>query len=285
MALLAAAALIPVSMGDKATAPLPAQPSAWIQTQAWMEELKEENLTRPEALAEFERDLERLRSEDPEAWYRHENLEAGENLRDTLEAAMAEKQEEMRALSHALDALKHSEGGRLEAAVAAMEKALEGLQNGVLPVDPSKLADIPPGGLEDVRRLTPAQLMALAEQMGETLQKLPAEFAAQAANAGEEGLGAGEGQGSKPGDPGRGGVSRGAGTAPLQLADHETRLGTDQTERIRGGAELPDPGEVVGLQPRAPEMASQISTTLLPGGVAPTGQGRGHDLANGRNSG
>lgn len=263
--LVTLAALVPMSSGEPKTAPTPSTPSALIQTESWLEQLAEENLTREDALSEFAKELERLKSQDPSEWYQHQNLEAGENLRDTLEAAMSEQQREIEMLARALHSLQSSHGKEWAAAIRTMEKALEELQGGALPVDAAKL--LPPEALANVRQLSPEEMAALAKKIHKALGQAQGELAAES--------GSGQPQGSGPGaaekggmGPGKGGVSKGPGTAPLPLADHKTQLGTTRIEAIKGGEELPIPGEVVGLQAQTPEANPAQGT--VPGGAAST---------------
>ncbi|GMR23568.1 MAG: hypothetical protein BMS9Abin37_2009 [Acidobacteriota bacterium] len=252
VALMAAAAFIPVSP-DREPLPLPiASPLAWTEMERWLEDVKETELVDEQAVEAWERRVESLESQPQEEWYSHSSLEAGDSLREELAS-------ELRALERGLSEAESSLTELLELAETAnaspekrrlsqkrLAKALDDLDLATLPLSRKVKRQLMTLARErDVRRMTKEQLEQLRERLRERrYANLP--------RPGDEAYaflspGSVDGEMSS-GRPGKGGVNRGPGSAPIELAEERTELGSSRIEDVIGheplGTEL---GETVAV--------------------------------------
>lgn len=243
-ALIAAAIWIPVSVQPGAKPPPIAPPVAWTEMERWLEELEATELVDESAVAAWEDRVDSLESQPKEEWYRHSSLEAGESLRDELAS-------ELRALERSLSAAEASltelieldDDGSSETLRLARERlgeSLEDLELSSLPLSRKIKRQLMTLTRErDVKRMTKEQLERLRERLRERRYAglpRPGDEAYAFLTPGESG------ESSVSGEPGRGGVTRGPGSAPIELAEERTELGTDRIEDVLGheplGAEL-----------------------------------------------
>ena len=95
VALMAAAAFIPVSLDREPVPPPLAPPVAWTEIERWLEEVKETELVDEQAVEAWEERLESLESQPKDEWYSHSSLVAGDSLKEELAS-------ELRALERGL---------------------------------------------------------------------------------------------------------------------------------------------------------------------------------------
>ncbi len=222
VALLIAALLIPIPVQRAAGLPPMATPPSLETVQEWLAELEKNEALEPESLEPIKEQAEELARQDPGEWYSHASLEAADHLRRKLENGL----QNMAQNAGKLDSSLNDAAGEMSEAEAAQWKeqtenalsALEGNLPGLSRELAGKLRQIDPSKL---RSLTAAQIAELREKL------------AEAKGACEKCLGglpiAERGEG-----PGRGGIDRGPGTAPLSLEEDETNLNTDKIEALNG---------------------------------------------------
>ncbi len=79
--LIVAGVLVPIPRADATAARAIAEPSTWTAVQQRLDELKKKELVQPEAVEQFQNELDALRKQRAEKWFSHESLEAGDQLR------------------------------------------------------------------------------------------------------------------------------------------------------------------------------------------------------------
>ena len=222
-ALLAAVALVPLTVPTaEAVAPLEA-PVSWRQTDEWIRSLKETQVAQPESLQAFEERLDRLRAQPASSWYGESGLEAADSLRDQLRS-------EVRSLATDLDSAADAlEGGAAsgqpsDADRRRLDAAARGLSSRSLHLRPDLLQK-----LREAARSDPALRPLDGRALARTLRE----------NAGFCRLSLRE---CREGDadclrvaarrPGHGGLDRGAGPAPLTLDPEASKLGPGRTEGV-----------------------------------------------------
>ena len=249
VALMAAAAFIPVSAHSEPIPPPTASPLAWTEMERWLEEVKETELVDEQAVEAWKERVESLESQPKEEWYSHSSLEAGDSLREellselrALERGLSEAESSLAELLE-LDQNASPEKRRL--AQKRLAKALDDLDLATLPLSRKVKRQLMTLARErKVRRLTKEQLEQLRERLRErryaSLPR-PGDEAYAFLTPGADGM-------TPSGQPGRGGVNRGPGSAPIELAEERTELGTSRVEDVMGreplGIEL---GETVAV--------------------------------------
>ena len=269
IALMAAAAFIPVSPAREPVPPPLAPPLAWVEMERWLEEVKETELVDEQAVEAWAERVESLESQPKEEWYSHSSLEAGDSLR-------AELASELRALERGLAEAESSLTEMLELAENAnaspekrrlsqerLAKALEDLDLVTLPLSRRVKRQLMTLIRErDVKRMTKEQLEQLRKRLRERrYANLP--------RPGDEayafltpGGASGEMWG---GPPGQGGVNRGPGSAPIELAEKRTELGTSRIE------------DVIGHEPLGTEFGETVAVGIAEHDVDTTGFRGGQD--------
>lgn len=274
VALLLAAAFVPVARNQVALNLNPDSPPAWAETEKVLESIEESGVASPEALKRFEERLESLRAEPEERWYDHSTLEASESLLQDAQRAKEELAAGVSALGEALQRAEQasaqlqqgdaSERGAASAgkkdAQANLEQNLKELAEGNMP-----LADDLSAALESAasaaEELSPEQAKALHDRLKaakESLEKSQGEGQGKGDPSGAKGDGkqnpggGGEGKNGEKGDgmtadsPSgscgtgeecTGGTSRGPGTAPIEYKDQQSPALATRPELIKGDPE------------------------------------------------
>ncbi|MEM6916347.1 MAG: hypothetical protein AAF491_07235 [Verrucomicrobiota bacterium] len=212
------------------------EPRAWEEMDDWVETLEAEEWIEPESLEEIAEQVNELRDQPEEEWFSHSSLEATDNLQEAFGRDLQDLARDMAAMERSLEALRTfstdlSAEGR-EMLIREFSEALESLgSNGVSlneelarqleGLDPSQLGEATLGGL------SAEQLEQLRQQLGEGAETLGALEGLGPMSGGEE-FGFGEGTGLIPG---KGGVQRGPGDAPLFFGE-EDDLGTNRIEAV-----------------------------------------------------
>jgi len=237
----------------------PSLPSSIAQAQEWINQMKEEKLVRPEAIAEFQQQVDQLSQAPQEDWYRHDQLEAAENLRDSLESSMGNVSANLQTVASLLDQARQ-DGASPDLPPAAKEelaRALSELTQGSLPVNLERLAQN--GGID------PSQIRQLSEEEWKSRK----EQLAEGSNPGSGGQSPGEGEGED--GSGKGGVNRGPGEAPLTLGATSPEL-AGRNEPVAAPLEDATPGDLLRTELRAPKPADAPDPAAS-GGSAGTGTG------------
>jgi hypothetical protein len=230
LALVFAAAVIPLPDAQAKNTTAQAEPPAWTATQEKIESLRKDEIVQREAVEELQASLDALRKQPSDQWFRHESLEAGDNLQTQLDQSLADLQKNLETSLGALEAAREIEQSQLQALGQPLDKALgealQGMEMGTLPLDEKMLSQLKKLDASQIRQLTASEWKTLSERL-------------------KQGIGTcsgGQCQGDKAGStllalilsqPGQGGISRGPGAAPLTLSDYESQLGTTHTEAVQ----------------------------------------------------
>lgn len=261
--MLAAGALVPVADAD-APRGLPERPPVDAETVArWVEELRHERAIDESSAEEVAARVDELVSRPRERWYEHAGLEAAAHLREQTAADIEALARDLAAAGSAAEALagadplapRDAAAAKARLADAAARLAADGLRPSATAA--AELAKRSPEGLGE---LSPEDLARLAEALAANRTALrealarSGGFDLDAFDAGEPCPDCGgdgtcrHGATGKPcakcgkahcaacaakagSKAGRGGISRGPGTAPLSLGE-ERALGTERSERV-----------------------------------------------------
>ncbi len=250
-ALLAAAFFVPVSRHLAETPRMIEPPSALREVQDWIDSVKEKDAVNEDSVREVEEKIAELLQRPAQNWYEHSSLEAAEHLRDVTAQDLRQLAQNLADAERAASALASSAAGAglPQAAKEALSNLLDNASNAMQGggMQPSAdlldaLKNLDPGQLSN---LSSEQLKDLANQLAQNQQALQ-EALKNAPKLDLSGLptGACKNCGKGPGQcqcgphdgegegPGRGGITRGPGTAPLTLDPQDTQLGTDKVEAL-----------------------------------------------------
>ena len=257
LCLLIAALLIPISPYKSAAVAPTAKPPALESVEEWLAELEKTDALDPESLEPVKEQAEELAKQDPEDWYSHASLEAADHLRAKMQAGMQSVAEQAGKMEQMLG---EQEGAPTEEEAKEFAEQMKGALSaleGNLPSLNQELAK----QLRNLNlsKLSPEQLQKLRERLKE------------AKGLCENCLGGclpGEGEGEPKEGPGRGGVQRGPGTAPLAFEQDQTNLGTKKTEALESDdfrdAAL---GDQVGMSTGVPEVDPTVQVRVESGGA------------------
>ena len=253
LALVLAAAFIPVSRpaGDPFVPATP--PESLAQTAQWLDTLQKTGLVQPPALEDFRERLEELRQQPARDWYSQSSLEAGDNLRGQTEQSLQTLQRDLRTAASSLTTMdrppEQLTPDETKAATDQMQEALKGLELGNLPLNKDLLSQLKGLDPSKLKSLTPEQLEQLKEKLknGVKITEAMLKPGKPGDKSGEAMalVAAGETRNhNSPGGPGGGKSS-----APLDLHDHPTDLHTTTVEADANAANLDHalPGDIVGV--------------------------------------
>jgi len=289
--MVAAGLLVPVS-GDPGKQDLPpSEPLAREQVDKWLDKLEETEVIAQEAIEEYRDSLEELRQQDPGEWFSHASMEASDSLRDALGRETQQMEADLSKIERNLNALQvfsqQIDEKTRSQLIEEYQNAVQGLELGKLPlnkemlealqsIDPSKLGDA-------LSKLSEEQMQQLREQLKKGAQ------ACKECRGGGAGLGEmsesemllgilrseqekknGVEQGQSPG---RGGISRGRGDAPLAFGD-EKQLNSGQLEAVTNmDLSRAAPGDVIGSGETEHEIDKTKTGPVEAGAVSSNGQG------------
>jgi len=213
------AAFIPLQSAVSPPPPVLQEPTAWKAIDAAVELLREEEWIREDALDRIAAQVEALRQQPQDQWYRQHSMEASDHLRQQVGVAARELQH---AVERAAVALALAEQGRTALSPAEqsalhdlLRDALNAMEGGLLQLDESLLNALKDIDLSQLTQLTDGQLAELERKLAEAGECLNACASAcgVAGGAGPDGDGA----------SGLAGITEGPGSAPLTLHSR-TRL-------------------------------------------------------------
>lgn len=262
VAVLALLAAIPLAPGSTGPVPAPQEPLAWSQMEQWIDTLRDAQAADEEALDRWLQQIEALRNRPKAEWYSHSSIEAGDTLKEALEGSIQSLSRDLESVAQTL-AQMGEVAGRMSAAdweklAKQIQVSSRLLEAGNLPIDPALLSRLQRMAELELRHLSAAELASLCTGVCDS-------WAACSGCLGKEGgdlaaLLAGM-------QPGRGGVNRGRGDAPLTLAEEETRLESDATEALpQGDLERAGVGDLVRVGTTNPEVAEDAPTGPIAGG-------------------
>ena len=276
--LLAGAVWLPVSQAQH-RARVTEQPLAWSQLESWIEALGESKLVEEAALEQLQEQLDQLRQQPADEWYKQSSLEAGDALRERTEQALREMQQQLEKADEALAAAAKADEKTAPAQLQEMndqlQAAAQAMEMGSLPLNKELLEKLKNFDASKAKQLSPSQLSEMRDKV-----QAGAKVAEQAVNPGanvkkalaESGMGQGK-QG-----PAEGGEGGGGGPAPLALNNDATNLRTKETETISnedGSQTLP--GDLMGVQKAGEHEVEKVDTIPQLTGGAVAGSGEGGD--------
>lgn len=251
---IALALWLPLASDVQATNTPAMEPQAWQQMEEWLDKLEEEKLLTPEEKEEQMAKISDLREQAPEKWFSHDSLHASDTLKEQLQRDMAKIAQNLSTLERSMNLLKNHSDKLSQAAKEQLlkdfDEALKELQNSPMDIHPDllkELAQIDPKNMpamsnEQMQKLRDAMkqgakgLKEMAQQNPGFLGDGEGEEDELAEMLGELGQGRGgegqEGEGEEGDQPGKGGVNRGPGSAPLSLAPNENDFGTQKNEAV-----------------------------------------------------
>jgi hypothetical protein len=213
---LLVAAFVPVQSSVPPPAPPLAEPTAWGAVDSALELLREEELIREESLERIAEQVDALRQQPQDQWYRQHSMEASDHLRQQVGVAARELQHALERAAVAL-AMADEQGATWSPSEQSalhdlLRDALQAMEGGTLQLDESLLDALKELDASQWAELSEAELAELEQKLSEAGECLSACAGACGVAGGEEGEGAGEGELA-----GMGGVNRGPGSAPLTL--------------------------------------------------------------------
>jgi len=286
------AAYLPLNAAAPEAQPPPVRElSAWTAVDTTLELLREQETVEPEALEQIREQLDALRAQPRENWYRPGSMEASDHLREQVGQAARDLQQ---ALNTATAALATASRGQLaeherDALLEQLGEALDALQQGMLPIDADTLAALKKlAGQEGLKNLSldPEALKQLLEQLreqGECLGECaslcrvpgsgePCDNGGQCSGDGLAGFCEADG-----GDEAAGGISRdGAGNTPLTFRPPQAPIQAGTPEALANRdlrqAAL---GDTAGVSTDQHAVDRDSWTGTQPGGGTATHAGQG----------
>lgn len=273
-ALVAAGVWMPVPAPDVLAAAPREKPPALVQTEAWLENLAKLETVDPVSVEPLAARAAELSRQSPENQYTHSGLEAADALREQTAASMQGLAHALETAAGAMAPLEQSGAAltadQLKAIGARMDAALRGAREGTLAIRPELLkaceaCAIRPGSLTAAEA---AQLRRGLAQAGKQIRGV--------IGAAGEGVKI-AGLDSTPGSsmPGKGGVDRGPGEAPLTFSDTASKVAPATTEGVanddRSRASL---GDLLGTQTGEHDVDPARAQGLVSAG-APAAAGAG----------
>jgi len=262
--LLIAGALTPVGAAKGRNTPTE-QPIGWNQMDSWIQTLQDSKIVQPEAVEKLASQLDELRAQPPEKWYDQSSLEAGDSLRQQTEASLRAMQQDLQKAESVVSGAANGKAPRaeLKAMEASLQKAVEGLEMGNLPLNNELL--------KDLKDFKPGSLGKLS---AEDFKKLE-ERLREGAKTCERCVGPSIEEGKEPHETRSGGPGGGGETAPLYLKDEKTDLNSKTSEPVSNtDLSRAVPAEVLEVTATAPEVKPKTSDGAIDGGSsASKGQG------------
>ncbi|WP_395738419.1 hypothetical protein [Prosthecobacter sp.] len=281
---LALAILLPVAQDAEAKGPV-VEPQAWAQMEDWLEKLKEEQIVTEEEKEEQLAKISDLRDQPPEKWFSHESLNAGDTLKEQLQRDIKQLAQNLTTAERSLNALKNYAD---QLSVAAKEHLLKDFDQALADMKSSSL-EIDPSLLDAIKGIDPKNLKTLSaeqmKQLSESMKNKAGACNGMCKNPGFLGDGEGEddelasllGKLQKEGmgeNPGKGGITRGPGTAPLTLSDEENDFGTNKNEAVSNtDMSRAQVGNMLALQDGKHEVDKTAKGPQAAGSIQNAGQG------------
>ncbi|TLD68701.1 hypothetical protein FEM03_21190 [Phragmitibacter flavus] len=245
------AVLVPISAREVVEKRVIEKPTAVKEVEQWMAEIRKEEAVQEESVEEVEKKVADLLKRPAENWYEHGSLEAAGNLKEQTGEMLRELAQNLADAEQAASALQSAGAGLPQAAKDAlaekMKEAAQGMMAGGMKPNEQLLKQLQQMGAEGLQNLSDQQLKDLAQQLQKNSEALQEALknAPQLELAMCQGKGPGEGEEE---GPGRGGIDRGPGEAPLSLESEETNLNTKAMERLQAELDVSRlaPGDMMG---------------------------------------
>jgi hypothetical protein len=264
IALVAASLLVPLPKRQSKPVGPTASPPSWDSIQARLDALQKSDVVQAEAIDSLRKSLDALRKQPADQWYRHESLEASDQLQEQVEHSASKLQEQLETALGTMQTARKIESNQLQALARPLDnmlgQAVEGMEFGALPLNEQILSQLKGIDSAKVRQLTPEQFKSLSEKMKAGIAASASSYSSgdKTREAPLVGIPAPEG----------GGVDRGPGAAPLMLSENKTELGTTQTESIHSeDLSRARAGDRVGLSSGEPRIDETPWTDAQSGGA------------------
>ncbi|MCF6312907.1 MAG: hypothetical protein L3J39_10700 [Verrucomicrobiales bacterium] len=280
--LLLAAWYIPVTPQAFAALPPASQPLAWEQMDNWLETLEESELIEEPSLDEVKEKLEKLRAQDQEKWFSHSSMEASDSLRDSLDQQIRQLGSNLEDTERNLNAFQNFSEQMTDATKNQLlqdyQKAMKQLGLGQLPLDSklmSALKSLDPSQFSKLSQLSQKQLDQLREQLKKGAKALKELQLAKGGNLpgfSDQDMIAFLMQENLKG-PGRGGIQRGPGEAPITLGQpndlNTNNLSAVQNQDLSHAA----PGDIIATGKTEHDIDKSHQGPQSAGAVKSKGQG------------
>ena len=265
--LLCGSTWLPIPQHAKAAHPTEA-PIAWSQVESWLQALEQAKLIEPEALQKLQEQLDALREQPAENWYRQNSLEAGDTLREQTAQALRstlndlqKSEETLAAAERAGDTLPPNE---LKTLGDALQKSAHGLEIGNLPLNKELLNNLKKFDPSKAKQLDAGQLAEMRDKL-----KAGAKVCEQCVGVSDKvknSLGSSQPTGAGPGG--------GGSPAPLALKEDATNLHTKQTDTISNeDLARAAPGDVIGMNKGEHEVKKIEPGQIAAGAIQSPGKG------------
>lgn len=236
------------------------KPTAMKQVEDWVEKLKAAEELDQEKVEALARQLNELSKKNPQDWYSQANLEAADSMREQTALAARSLQRDAEMADQVAEALS-TQGAQMDPEMAKelskqLGDALQNMAAGKLGMSKEmmeQLKNMDPNKLG--RQLNQQQLQQIRDNLKKGLQacKNCAGLPEFKEGPGEEG-------------PGKGGITRGPGTAPLSLSEHESQLATQKVETISNDdMSRATTGDMIALTNAKPKADGEGFTTGVSG--------------------
>jgi hypothetical protein len=280
--MLALAAWVPITPRASAKQRVIEKPSSVKEIEQWVENLKQEQAAEEKSLDELEKKIEEMLKRPAENWYEHGSLEAADNLKDQTAEMLRQLADNLADAERAASALKAAGDAMPQEAKEAVAKelsnAMQGMRTGGIKPNEQLLKSLQQAMSQcqgGQCNLTKEQLEQLQKQMQQNAKALAEALKNSPTLKLSECLGKCLGKEGEEG-PGRGGINRGPGTAPLTLSKDETNLDTKKTEGLTSKLDVTRlaPGDVLGVADGAHEVDKNgYSGSQQGGALQNTGDG------------
>ncbi len=261
VAMFVLATLVPISLGGTSKKHVIEKPTAVMDVEKWVQELRREESADEKSLEDVEKKIADLLQRPSENWYEHGSLEAAGNLKEQTASELRELAENLADAERAASAMQ-AMGDSIPQAVKdsltkGLQEAAQGLTAGGMKPNEQLLQQLQQMHPSELGKLSKEQMKQLAEQLAKNSEALKKSLA-QCPNFDPSGIpsegdgdgdGEGDGKGKKKGRPGKGGISRGRGDAELTLSNDETNLDTKKTDTLKSmlDAERAAPGDTLAV--------------------------------------
>jgi len=244
--MLLLAAYIPISRTLLDQKRVIEKPSAALQVQKWLDQLREKKAADEKSIQEVEKKIADILRRPAENWYEHGSLEAAGNLKEQTAESLREMSRNVEEAERAASSLAQAGNSLPQAAKEALEKnlaaAADGLRTGEMRPNEELLQQLQGLDPSQASGLSDEELKQLAEglrdamkALQEALENSPEITEGHGKGDGSnEGEGDGEGEGEDgDGKPGNGGLNRGRGDAKLSMKKDATDLNTKNMEKLK----------------------------------------------------
>lgn len=253
IAMLLAAAWIPVSQREIVKRRIIEKPSAVKDVEKWVEEVRKEKAVDEESLEKTEEKIAELLKRPAENWYEHGSLEAAGNLKDQTADQFRELSQNLAEAERAASALKSAGDSLPQAAKDALSKSLnsaaEGLKSGGMKPNEQLLQQLAQMMGKDAQGLSKEQLQDLADALKQNAEALKEALKNSPELKLAECQGSGDGDEDESGKPAPGGKGGGKKSDPNTLKRNETNLDTKKTEALTTEIDIKRlaPGDVLSV--------------------------------------